>query len=94
VTVVDGQFRRHAGFGVVMAASGEEASTLMAEYLRNDHAYGKAYEVSRVEPHESSEPYVAFFDWADVGGGWPATRAFAAASRRRLPRCLVAVARP
>ncbi|HEY5262066.1 MAG TPA: hypothetical protein VIJ33_08130 [Solirubrobacteraceae bacterium] len=72
VTVVDGEFRRYAGFGVVMAASAEDAGRVMGEYLANDHAHGKPYEVSRVEAHESSEPYVAFFNWGDFPGGWPA----------------------
>ncbi len=72
VTVVVGQFRRYAGVGVVMADRDTEARAVMAEYLRNDHAYGKPYEVSRVEAHESGEPYVAFFNWGESPCGWPA----------------------
>jgi hypothetical protein len=72
VTVVDGEFGRYAGFGVVMAASTEDARSLMGEYLRHDHAYGKPYEVSRVEAYDSPEPVVAFFNWGDFPGGWPA----------------------
>lgn len=77
VTVVDGQFCRYAGFGVVMADGDTEARAVVAEYLRNDHACGKPYAVSRVEAHESGEPYVAFFNWGpNPSADW----------RRRSPR--------
>jgi hypothetical protein len=72
VNVVDGLFHRYAGFGVVMADSAEEARTVTIGFLKNDHAYGKPFEVDSVEPHESAEPYVAFFNWGDFPGGWPA----------------------
>ena len=71
VTVVDGQYRRYAGFGVVMAGSENAARSAMAEYLNNDHAYGKSYQISAVEQHDSAEPYVAFFNWGEVPRSWP-----------------------
>lgn len=70
--MVDAQYRRYAGFGVVMAASEDAARAAMVEYLKNDHTHGKPYEVSAVDAHDSPEPYVAFFNWGDFAGGWPA----------------------
>lgn len=53
-----------------MAASAEEARQVAVEYLGHQTAYGKPYEVSKVEPHEHPEPHVVFYTW---GGpvGWP-----------------------
>ena len=57
-----------------MAVTEDDARALIADYLSDDHAYGKPYEIGRVEPHEPSEPYVAFFNWGDFPGGWRAAR--------------------
>ena len=72
VTVVDGKFRRYAGFAVVMADSADAARATTTIYLQNDHSYGKPYEISGVEEPDPSEPYVAFFNWGEFPGGWPA----------------------
>lgn len=73
VTVVDGEFRRYVGFAVVMATSADAARDVTTEYLKNDHSYGKPWEISDVAPHETTEPYVAFFNYGNFPGGWPAS---------------------
>jgi hypothetical protein len=72
VTVVDGEFGRYEGFAVVMAESLEAARAVTTEYLKNDHAYGKPLQISEIERHDTAVPYVAFFNWGEFPGGWPA----------------------
>lgn len=66
VTVVDGHYKRYAGFGIVLADDEAQAAGVVTEYLKNDTAYAKAYEVTTVEPHERPQPHVVFFNW----GAW------------------------
>jgi hypothetical protein len=70
VTVADGLNHRYAGFGVVLAESADEAGSVVAQYLKNDTAYGKPYEVSDVRPHDHPGPHVLFFNWGEWDE-WP-----------------------
>jgi hypothetical protein len=70
VTVVDGHFRRYAGFAIVLASTAEQAAMVVTDYLKNDTAYARPYEVSIVEPHEHPEPHVLFFNWGEWDE-WP-----------------------
>ena len=70
MTVVDGRYHRHAGSGIVMAGGPEEARTVVVDYLRNDTAYGKPYQVSDVQPHDPPEPQVLFFNHGEWDE-WP-----------------------
>jgi hypothetical protein len=42
----------------------------VTEYLRNDTAFGKPYEVATVEAHDESKPYVVFMNWGEWDE-WP-----------------------
>jgi hypothetical protein len=65
VTVVDGLFHRYQGFGIVLAASEDEARAAVTEYLKHNTAYGKPFEVSDVDPHDHPEPHVLFYEWGE-----------------------------
>jgi hypothetical protein len=70
VSVVDGHLRRYAGFAVALADKADEARDAVIEYLKNDTAFRKPYEVSQVEPHDEPQPYVVFMNWGDWDE-WP-----------------------
>jgi hypothetical protein len=48
----------------------DEARDAVVEYLKNDMAYAKPYDVSQVEPHDEPKPYVVFMNWGDWDD-WP-----------------------
>jgi hypothetical protein len=73
VTVVDGHFRRYAGFAEALASTADEARVVVTDYLKNDTAYSKPYEVSEVTPHEHPTPHVLFLDWGEWDE-WPLPR--------------------
>jgi hypothetical protein len=70
VTVVDGHYHRYAGFAVALASTADEARNVVTDYLKNDTAYAKPYEVSEVTPHEHPSPHVLFFNWGEWDE-WP-----------------------
>lgn len=70
VTVVDGLNGQPAGFAIVLADGPEEARAAVVDYLANDTAYGKPFEVSAVERHEADSAQVLFLNWGEWPGGW------------------------
>jgi hypothetical protein len=70
VGVRDGHVGRDAGFAVALASTVEEAQAALVHYQQNDTAFGKLYEVSRVDAHETHGPYVVFTNWGEWDE-WP-----------------------
>ena len=70
VNVRDGHVGRDAGFAVTLAHTADEARAAVVDYLRNDTAFGKPYEIFTVEPHETDAAYVVFMNWGEWDD-WP-----------------------